>query len=104
MKSIIEWNKVEDELPDEDMAVLMAVECDYGQYEKACYEVMPGVLEDGRWCYLDRLEVSDRSRVTHWADFPEFDPDSDKGQKDGEVLNDGRETELVKTGEWSEDN
>lgn len=72
LTSLIKWNKVEDGLPDEDMTVLMVVECNPGQYDKPVHEVDPGVLENGYWRYLNGFQVSKRDRVTHWADLPEF--------------------------------
>lgn len=55
----IVWKKVSDELPDDDVTVLIAL---------ADGDVFTGFLDAGDWRYVsaDLIDVP----VTHWANFP----------------------------------
>lgn len=53
------WNRVEDQLPDDEATVLIAL---------ADGEVWTGFLDAGEWRYVSADLVE--ARVTHWAHFP----------------------------------
>jgi len=60
MKAEIEWKRTADEVPDDDMTVLVAL---------SDGEVWTGYCDAGWWRYVsgDRIEP----KVVFWAEFPE---------------------------------
>lgn len=60
MSTTIEWKDASDELPDDDMTVLVAL---------ADGEVWTGFLDAGRWCYTSGDPIY--NPVRYWADFPD---------------------------------
>ena len=55
----LEWIDAAAALPDDDVLVLIALDCG---------EVWPGVRDAGRWIYVSGAEV--RQHVTHWTHLP----------------------------------
>ena len=53
------WIRVKDQLPDDDMTVLVHVDG----------EVWTGFIEAGLWHYVSGDPIG--GRVTHWCEFPD---------------------------------
>lgn len=60
---VIVWKDATKELPDDDMAVLIAL---------SDGEVWTGFHDAGEWRFVsaDPVDQGDGTTVTHWADFP----------------------------------
>jgi Protein of unknown function (DUF551) len=57
---IFQWIDASQDLPDEEMTVLLALEDG---------EVWTGFLDAGIWRYVSADTIA--AKVTHWAEFPE---------------------------------
>jgi hypothetical protein len=55
----VRWVSVDDELPDDEMTVILAVDG----------EPWTGFRENGNWLYVSADPIS--GTVTHWCEFPE---------------------------------
>jgi hypothetical protein len=62
-QSAVVWKDAKEELPDEDLTVLMAL---------SDGEVWTGFLDAGEWRFVsaDPVDQGDGTCVTHWADLP----------------------------------
>jgi hypothetical protein len=56
-----DWIAVEDQLPDDELTVLIAL---------SDGEVWTGYHDDDQWRYVS-ADLVEAGKVTHWMDFPE---------------------------------
>ena len=63
----MEWIKVEDKLPEDDLSVLVML----GKDKPPCQGVMMGRLSYGEWIANNSYGSSHTSKITHWMPMPD---------------------------------
>ena len=61
---IDDWTPVAEQLPDDDVLVLLALNDD---------DVWPGFKDGETWRYVDAMPI-EHERVTHWTNLPPAPP------------------------------